>query len=96
MTENKAVVVVITDSLEALLSPEKTDLLYLKAFDPEAQGGRGRVELTNKIKEAMVFPSVGAAFELWRTQSKTHPWRETDGKANRPLTAYHATFLDAP
>jgi hypothetical protein len=61
---------------------------YLKSCDFEAFGGRGYVKFTTSLHDAMTFPTKGAAWEYWRSQSRTVPLRP-DGKPNRPLTAYH-------
>lgn len=64
---------------------------YLKSFDPEAHDGRGEALFTPNIKEAMVFTDGVVAIQCWQTQSKTRPLRD-DGKKNRPLTAFSASF----
>lgn len=64
---------------------------YLKTNNFEAGGGRGASTFTPFIEEAMKFPDKSAAFQYWMTPSKTVPLRP-DGKANRPLTAYHITI----
>jgi hypothetical protein len=64
---------------------------YLKSFDPEAHDGRGEALFTRHIKEAMVFTDAMEAIKLWQTQSVTRPLRD-DGKKNRPLTAFSASF----
>lgn len=70
---------------------------YLKSFDLEARGGRGAETVTADKQSAMHFPDLVAAWECWKGQSKTVPYR-TDGKPNRPLTAFTATFetIDVP
>jgi hypothetical protein len=60
---------------------------YLRAFDPDAHAGRGSVESTADLREAMVFEDHAAAMEVWTRQSRVRPLRP-DGKPNRPLTAY--------
>ena len=72
-------------------SGEPRDWLYLKSFDPDGHNGWGDTQLTDNIAEAFRFNSTAHAMEFWRQQSKTKPLRP-DGKPNRPLTAYHATF----
>lgn len=70
---------------------------YLKSFDLEANRGRGAETVTAYKRRALHFENLEAAFECWRGQSRTVPLR-TDGKPNRPLTAYAATFetIDVP
>jgi len=65
--------------------------LYLKSFDVDAHNGRGSVKLTGNKADALRFADVGEAMAAWKRQSKVVPFRD-DGKPNRPLTAYHATF----
>jgi hypothetical protein len=60
---------------------------WLQSFDANANGGRGSLVMTKKRSEAMRFDSIGAVMECWQTQSTVVPLR-TDGKPNRPLTAY--------
>ncbi len=62
--------------------------LYLKSCDFEAYEGRGHAEFTINRGSAKCFDSVTAAWNYWRTISKSCPIRE-DGKPNRPLTAFH-------
>jgi hypothetical protein len=60
---------------------------YLKSFDPDVYGGRGHVTWTGDPAKAMHFADVGEAHETWKRQSTKQPFR-SDGKPNRPLTAY--------
>lgn len=65
---------------------------FLKAADFEisAHPGSyptGRTEGTTKLDEALRFDTTEAAFEFWKTISKTCSQRP-DGKPNRPLAAY--------
>ena len=64
---------------------------YLCAYDPEAVGGLGSIKTTGKEAEALRFPTLQEALETWKRSSRTRPWR-SDGKPNRPLTAYTVTF----
>lgn len=68
---------------------------YLESFDLEANNGWGDVKLTTDPAKAMRFDSLEVAMTTWRLESKTRPLRP-DGRPNRPLTAYHATFEEAP
>ena len=68
---------------------------YVRAFDPDALGGRGYLLTTAELSRAKVFPTFAEALAYWQTQSTTFPYRLTDGKPNRPLTAYHVLILDA-
>lgn len=60
---------------------------WVKSYDPDAFDGRGDVETTFDVSEALRFPSGGDAFAFWRTQSSVRPLR-ADGLPNRPLTAF--------
>ena len=60
---------------------------FLKGFDPEVAGGLGMAVWTEDKTQAMHFDSAVEAFDCYRTQSKTMPFRP-DGKPNRPLTAF--------
>lgn len=60
---------------------------YLKRYDPDARDGVGEAEWTTDVTQALVFESAGDAMTLYRTQSTVRPWR-SDGKPNRPLTAF--------
>jgi hypothetical protein len=61
---------------------------YIVAFDPDAAEGRGHAEHTYDKGKAKRFPTQEAAVEFWKQTSRVRPWRP-DGKANRPLTAFH-------
>lgn len=67
------------------------DDLWVRSYDADGHGGMGDVVLTKERDLARRFSDVGEAMRVWRTQSKTHPWR-SDGKANRPLTAFSVEF----
>lgn len=60
---------------------------WLKSFDPDAEEGRGLLETTDDRDEAMVFSSMEEAELTWFAQSTVAPTR-TDGKPNRPLSAW--------
>lgn len=64
---------------------------YVLDFDPNADGGRGNVIMTQKREEAKRFDSTKQAYEFYMTQSTTVPLRP-DGRPNRPLTAYNITI----
>lgn len=66
---------------------------FLKSCDFEFAHGRGHATWTKDPSEAMKFPDAATAMRYWATQSKTMPTRP-DGKPNRPLTAYHVSFVD--
>ena len=66
---------------------------YVKRYDPDYMGGRGRVWSSAEPKDAIQFGSFLEATEFWRQPSKVKPLRE-DGKPNRPLTAFTVTIVD--
>lgn len=61
--------------------------LLLRAFDPEAFGGRGHADWTDNPAEALKFETSGEAWMLWRRRPFSRPVRP-DGRPNRPLTAF--------
>lgn len=67
--------------------------MWLKTYDPNANDGRGHIDLTTKESEGMAFDDQVAALEFWRQQSTVRPLRP-DGKPNRPLTAFNVEFIN--
>lgn len=68
---------------------------WIKSADVDAYDGRGDVETTFDIDQALRFPTGGDAFAFWRQQSTVRPVRE-DGQPNRPLTAFNIVVERAP
>lgn len=60
---------------------------WLKSYDPDENEGQGGFEVTDDRAEALVFDDLIALRDCWAAQSTVKPLR-TDGKPNRPLTAY--------
>lgn len=60
---------------------------YLASYDPDACEGRGDIKVTRDIGLARRFADAREVLEEWRRQSTVQPLR-SDGKPNRPLTAY--------
>jgi hypothetical protein len=60
---------------------------YLEWSDPDAKGGMGKDQWTDDPAKAKRFPDFAAAMECWKAQSTIRPFR-TDGRPNRPMTAY--------
>lgn len=77
----------------ALAGPMPRDGQYLRAFDIEAHDGRGMIDMTPDPALAMRFDDMRAAWEYWRSSPKCHPIRQSDGKPNRPLTAWNWEFM---
>lgn len=65
---------------------------YLKSFDFDAYNGQGYGEFTSVKEDAMTFESFEDAHAFWNTQSTVKPRRDSDGRANRPLTATTVSF----
>lgn len=72
--------------------PSSADGLYVQAYSPNGNGGRGDLVLTNDVTEAYVYETSADALEDWKRVSETHPTRE-DGKPNRPMTAFSVAAL---
>lgn len=74
---------------------------YVAAFDPDWQppgydGPQvGRATFTSDPAEALQFTDVAAAMDFWKKPSTRRPLR-SDGKPNRPLTAYTVEVRPAP
>lgn len=95
-----AVVMVIVEDV-GIPNPEQShppNLIgkYLKSFDHEARNGFGIGKFTSDIRQAKRFANVMEAAEFWKRSPKCHPMRRSDGRPNRPLTAYTVTFEPAP
>ena len=71
--------------------PTPFDGQYLKAFDFEAEGGRGLIDMTPDVNQARMFNDMAAALYFYNRQPKIKPFRE-DGMRNRPLTATNWSF----
>jgi hypothetical protein len=68
---------------------------FLKRYDPDFRDGAGLVEVTEDPSQAQLFPDTVSAWEEWRRPSIVHPVRLTDGKPNRPMSAWTITVLSA-
>jgi hypothetical protein len=68
---------------------------YLRSTDFEACNGRGHITFTPELAQAMKFENKNAALIYYLRKSKTAPMR-SDGKPNRPLTAYHIEIEELP
>lgn len=79
---------------DALGRPTEHDNCYLKDMDFEANGGHGKLTVTDDLAEAKRFETGAEAFEFWRRSPECHPVRASDGRPNRPLTAWNWTFFD--
>jgi hypothetical protein len=72
--------------------PDWTQSLWLMEYDPNANGGRGHVRLTDNQGKARRFATMQEAMTCYRSVPKDHP-RRTDGKPNRPLTGFHIEMI---
>lgn len=66
---------------------------FLMGFDVDANQGRGSDSWCFSARGAMHFPDAAAAMAAWKTQSTRFPTR-TDGRPNRPLTAYSIEIVE--
>jgi len=64
---------------------------YLRAYNPDHAEGRGLVVATNDLGLALRFDGFLEAMEEWKRPSTVHPIRLSDGKPNRPMTAWSVT-----
>lgn len=75
---------------------------YLVYANPDTHAADGTYDggtliTTEYPQHAQLFADAGAALEYWRTPVTCACHRlRSDGKPNRPLTAYTATIEDAP
>jgi len=67
---------------------------YLRFYDPDYRDGLGAVTVTNEVELAQRFDGIIEAMNEWKRPSTVHPIRETDGKPNRPMTAWSVTPED--
>jgi hypothetical protein len=65
----------------------------LVSFDFDADNGRGYGEFDPDPNKAKLFDTLEDALEFWRTSSPKYPWRLSDGRRNRPLTASSVSFV---
>ena len=65
---------------------------YIESFQHHTSDGRGLGTFTPDPRRAMQFATAPEAMAFWKMQSITRPLR-SDGKPNRPMTAWHASIL---
>lgn len=73
----------------------QVDGMYLRFYSPDGGSGRGVIGVTSDASQALRFTDTADAFECWRSISATHP-QQSDGKPNRPLTAFTIEMIKAP
>lgn len=66
---------------------------YLKSYDPEAFDGRGATNWTADLDQAKRFLTVEDLLAEWKRSPVCHPIRLSDGRPNRPLTAWTVSTL---
>jgi len=66
---------------------------YLMYYDPDYANGRGMTVSTVDPDKAMKFKDAMAAWEEWKRPSLVHPFRLSDGKPNRPMTAWTVSLI---
>lgn len=66
---------------------------YLSGFDDSKFDGIGLARWTRERDVAKRFATHAAAFAFWQQQSDARPLR-SDGRPNRPLTAYTVEILE--
>jgi hypothetical protein len=76
---------------DALGRPTGFDGQFLKAFDFEAHGGVGLIDMTLDLQQALKFADLAEAVAFWKRSPKCQPTRP-DGRPNRPLTATNWEF----
>jgi len=69
------------------------DPLWLARYDPNAYDGRGDFDLSPRENEALIFPDFPSARDFAFQQPANHPFRKSDGKPNRPLSAFDLEFV---
>lgn len=67
--------------------------VYLESYDPDAHEGMGDATWTGSLGKAMRFENQLQAMQFYRQGSKVAPYR-SDGRANRPLTAFSVEFIN--
>jgi hypothetical protein len=61
---------------------------WLVSCDVDARDGAGEIMYSPIEDMARTFESAGDAMAYWQRTSTVHPVRLSDGKPNKPLTAY--------
>ena len=67
---------------------------YLEWFDPNGDPGFGLGGWTPDIKKAMKFDSVSSAAEKWKEQRTVDGGFRSDGRPDRPLTAFSIEIVE--
>lgn len=68
---------------------------YLQSFNHLAHGGRGEAVFTPERGKAMRFATVQEAMAYWQQVHPLIPTR-TDGRPNKPLTAFSVELETVP
>ena len=71
-----------------ILTEDADDTVYLASYDVDAHDGRGDIVFTQSLERAKKFASFIEVMEERNRVSRVHPVRLSDGKPNRPLSAF--------
>lgn len=72
--------------------PTPVDGKWLSFYDPRAFNGRGEIRGTHDPMQALAFPTHGEAIITWQLGHGTR----TDGRPNKPLTAFTVSIEPLP
>lgn len=75
--------------------PTPHDGRYVVSWSPHTRFGYLDLETTDRPSRARRFDDAAEALKEWRMVSRVEPKRPTDGRPNRPLTAYTVEFRRA-
>lgn len=67
---------------------------YLKSYNPDAPGEEYLAEFTDRVEDAMKFTDAGAVLTEWKRQRMVDGGLRSDGKPDRPLTAFTVEVID--
>jgi hypothetical protein len=73
------------------LKPPKAGA-WLVSYDPDYMNGAGEVVWSMDWRKAKTFETLKDAMEYYYQTSFVKPFRDTDGKPNRPLTSCTVHF----
>lgn len=75
-------------------STSEHDGRYLAWWDVAANNGFGSLGTVERPADAFHFRDARNALAAWRSIPSNHPRRLSDGKPNRPLTAFSVEVID--
>ena len=74
--------------------PTGAEGLFVQEYSPDGYDGRGDLVLTSHLEGAKRYDDAAAALADYRAVSETHPTRPSDGRPNRPMTAWTVEVFD--